>query len=69
MRGGATRRPSRLPTCRPLNTKLVARDRSLLLITLEIMSVEAAGATPSPRPTRARDKHSPAAHTGGRDQA
>ena len=59
MRGGATRRPSRLPTFRPLKMKEVARERSLLEMTRDTMSVAAAGATPSPRPTSAREKHSP----------
>ena len=56
---GAMSKPRRLPAFRPPKMYEVAWERRLLAMTRETMSVEAEGATPSPRPTAALDKHRP----------
>lgn len=60
MRAGATSRPNNEPTWRPPNMYDVARERSRVSISRAIISVDALGATPSPKPTAARHRNSPA---------
>lgn len=59
MSGGAARRPKIDPTCSPENTNATARDRSLAGTTLATISVAAEGATASPSPTAALERHRP----------
>ena len=56
---GASSRPTNDPTFSPLNTNEMLLERSEAGMILATMSTAALGATPSPRPTAAREKHNP----------
>lgn len=59
MMAGASRSPAIEPTFSPLKMKDIERDLSDFGALLEIMSIAAEGAIPSPKPTKARDRHKP----------
>ena len=58
MRVGATVKPTTVPMFKPPKTMLVALDLSFTGTYREITSTAAGGLTPSPSPTRRRDRES-----------